>query len=91
MDGSRFDLLNKLEPKVYDYFINRTKLGYILMISDVDIKSDNDYMDKKHKMDKKNKKWHEDHSHAYTLDFEKYPRIWWSWIHIKEGVFQISQ
>lgn len=38
-----------------------------------------------------NQKWHEDHSHAYTLDFEKYPRIWWSWIHIKEGVFQISQ
>lgn len=61
MDGSRFDLLKKLEPKVYDYFINRTKLGYILMISDVDIKSDNEYMDKKHKMDENIKKWHDDH------------------------------
>lgn len=61
MDGSRFDLLKKLEPKVYDYFINKTKLGYILMISDVDIKSDNEYMERKHKMDEKIQKWHEDH------------------------------
>lgn len=61
MDGSRFDLLKKLEPKVYDYFINKTKLGYILMISDVDIKSDNDYMERKHKIDEKIQKWHEDH------------------------------
>lgn len=61
MDGSRFDLLKKLEPKVYDYFINKTKLGYILMISYVDIKSDNEYMERKHKMDEKIQKWHEDH------------------------------
>lgn len=61
MDGSRFDLLKKLEPKVYDYFINKTKLGYILMISDVDIKSDNEYMKKKLKMDEKIQKWHEHH------------------------------
>lgn len=47
IDGSRFDLLKQLEPKSYDYFINHTKLGYILSISDVDIISDNEYMERK--------------------------------------------
>lgn len=58
LDGSRFDLLKKLEPIAYDYFMNRTKLGYILMISDVNIESDEEYMEKKHVMDKRIESWH---------------------------------
>lgn len=52
IDGSRFDLLKELEPKTYDYYINHTKLGYILMITDTDIKTDEKYMqDKRQKWD----------------------------------------
>jgi 3'-phosphoadenosine 5'-phosphosulfate sulfotransferase (PAPS reductase)/FAD synthetase len=58
LDGSRFDLLKDLEPKAYDYFINRTKLGYILMITDVDIISDDDYMKRKRIVDQEVKAWH---------------------------------
>ena len=42
----------------YDYLMNRTKLGYILMVSDVNIESDEEYMEKKHEMDKRIKSWH---------------------------------
>ena len=43
MDGSRFDLLKKLEPKRYDYFMHQTKLGLILALSGVKIISDAEY------------------------------------------------
>lgn len=57
IDGSRFDLLKRLEPKRYDYFINHTKLGYILMISDVDIPSDKEYMKQKEAVQEKINVW----------------------------------
>lgn len=69
IDGSRFDLLKKLEPKRYDYFINKTKLGYILMISDVDIVSDPGYMEEKTRIWNDIKKWHEQHSNNKYLDY----------------------
>lgn len=58
MDGSRFDLLKRLEPKAYDHFIYNTKLGYILMISDVDILSDMNYMMEKNIIQNDISEWH---------------------------------
>ncbi|WP_305153367.1 phosphoadenosine phosphosulfate reductase family protein [uncultured Dubosiella sp.] len=58
MDGSRFDLLKKLEPTRYNYFINRTHLGYILALSGVEIVSDDTYMAKMKKAQERVKKWH---------------------------------
>ena len=69
IDGSRFDLLKQLEPKRYDYFINRTKLGYILMISDVDIISDEKYMSQKETISKAIKQWHKNNSKNKYLDY----------------------
>lgn len=61
IDGSRFDLLKELEPKVYEHFIYHTKLGHILMVSDVDIVSDEKYMGKKQLVDKQIANWHKEH------------------------------
>ena len=69
IDGSRFDLLKKLEPKRYDYFINRTKLGYILMISDVDIVTDDKYMKQKETIYSCIKQWHKNNSKNKYLDY----------------------
>lgn len=60
IDGSRFDLLKKLEPKVYDHFIYRTNLGHILMISGVNIESDPEYMRRKTFIDKRVNEWHKE-------------------------------
>lgn len=69
IDGSRFDLLKELEPKAYEHFINNTKLGYILMISDVDIVSDSSYMAEKKKIDEKVKMWHEENCKGRSLEY----------------------
>lgn len=58
MDGSRFDLLKKLEPKRYDYFMNHTKLGKILALSGVKIESDADYQIYMESTQKDVAKWH---------------------------------
>lgn len=59
IDGSRFDLLKKLEPKRYESFIWKTKLGHILMVSDVDIVTDHRYMVEKQSMMLKVEMWRE--------------------------------
>lgn len=56
IDGSRFDLLKKLEPKRYQSFM-KTKLKHILMVSDVDIVTDDEYMSEKKKVMEKVEKW----------------------------------
>lgn len=61
IDGSRFDLFKRLEPKAYDYYINHTKLGYILAISGVKIETDEEYMIKEKAMEKRVKAWHKAH------------------------------
>lgn len=58
MDGSRFDLLNELEPASYKHFIYDTKLGYILMLMNVNIISDQKYMIEKEEVQKRVKQWH---------------------------------
>lgn len=58
MDGSRFDLLKKLEPARYNYFINRTHLGYILALPGVEIIADEEYMQKMKIIQSSVKKWH---------------------------------
>ena len=57
MDGSRFDLLKRLEPKRYEYFMS-TRLREILAYSDVDILSDLDYMFYKNQVQEEVKTWH---------------------------------
>lgn len=56
IDGSRFDLLKKLEPKRYEAFM-KTRLRRILMVSDVDIVTDDKYMSEKKKVMEKVEKW----------------------------------
>lgn len=58
MDGSRFDLLKKLEPKRYEYFMKQTKLGKILALSGVKIQSDADYQIYMESTQKDVAKWH---------------------------------
>lgn len=70
VDGSRFDLLKQLEPKVYEHFIYKTKLGHICMISDVDIVSDEKYMIMKSEMEKEIEQWHEEHKANKYLDYK---------------------
>ena len=57
MDGSRFDLLKELEPASYNHFIYNTKLGYILMLSNVEIVSDQKYMQEKEKVQQRVQMW----------------------------------
>lgn len=70
MDGSRFDLLKRLEPKVYDYFIYKTLLGKILMISGVEIESDMQYTMIKHMYEDDIKRWHEEHKKNNYIDYK---------------------
>lgn len=56
-DDSRFDLLKRIEPSRYDYFMT-TKLRKILALSDVDILSDMEYMIYKNQMQEDVKHWH---------------------------------
>lgn len=56
-DDSRFDLLKRIEPARYDYFMS-TKLRKILALSDVDILSDLEYMLYKNLVQEDVKHWH---------------------------------
>lgn len=58
MDGSRFDLLKRIEPKRYEHFM-KTKLRLILALSGVEIRSDEDYTAFKDSIQEGIKKWHE--------------------------------
>lgn len=69
LDGSRFDLLKELEPKTYDHFIYHTKLGYILMITDVDIISDINYMMHKHIIEQDIAHWRDINSNGGYLTY----------------------
>lgn len=60
MDGSRFELLKKLEPARYEYFIHKTKLGTILALSGVHIDSDEKYMEKVYHYEPYIKVWHKE-------------------------------
>ncbi len=60
MDGSRFDLLKKLEPKRYEYFMS-TKLQKILALSGVEIVTDEIYQAYMKKNKKYLEKWHKNH------------------------------
>lgn len=70
VDGSRFDLLKTLEPKAYEHFMHKTLLGYILLISDVDIETDEDYMALKKACDERIKLWHEEHKKNNYIDYK---------------------
>lgn len=70
VDGSRFDLLKKLEPKAYEHFMHKTLLGYILLISDVDIETDEEYMALKKACDERIKLWHEEHKENNYIDYK---------------------
>lgn len=56
-DDNRFDLLKRLEPARYDYFMS-TKLQKILALSNVDICSDLEYMMYKNQVQDDVKRWH---------------------------------
>lgn len=58
LDGSRFDLLKRLEPKRYEYFMS-TPLRQILMLTGVKIVSDSDYMMDMEAVQEKVSEWHE--------------------------------
>ncbi|MCR0169345.1 phosphoadenosine phosphosulfate reductase family protein [[Clostridium] innocuum] len=58
-DDSRFDLLKRIEPARYDYFMS-TKLRKILALSDVDILSDLEYMLYKNLVQEDVKHWHKE-------------------------------
>lgn len=58
LDGSRFDLLKRLEPKRYEYFMS-TPLRQILMLTGVKIVSDPDYMMDMEAVQEKISEWHE--------------------------------
>lgn len=60
-DDNRFDLLKKLEPKRYEYFMS-TKLRKILALSNANIQSDPDYMDYKEKIQDRVEKWREENA-----------------------------
>ena len=70
IDGSRFDLLKQLEPKVYEYFVYKTKLGTILALSGVNIVSDESYMAMKSIIEMSIKEWHEEHKTNNYLDYK---------------------
>lgn len=57
IDGSRFDLLKRLEPKRYEYFMT-TRLKEVLAYSNVDILTDLDYMFYKNQIQEDVKQWH---------------------------------
>lgn len=59
IDGSRFDLLKELEPKRYEYFMKRSKLMKVLALSNVDVVSDDEYMQYKYEVQKQVNEWHE--------------------------------
>lgn len=56
-NDNRFDLLKRIEPARYDYFMS-TKLRKILALSDVDILSDLEYMLYKNLVQEDVKYWH---------------------------------
>ena len=58
-DDSRFDLLKRIEPARYDYFMS-TKLRKIIALSDVDILSDLEYMLYKNLVKEDVKHWHKE-------------------------------
>lgn len=58
-DDSRFDLLKRIEPARYDYFMT-TKLRKILALSNVDILSDMEYMMYKNQVQEDVKHWHKE-------------------------------
>ncbi len=58
LDGSRFDLLKRLEPARYEYFMS-TKLKDILMLTGVPIVTDPTYMEQMEQVQAKVKAWHE--------------------------------
>lgn len=57
-DRSRFELLKELEPKRYEHFM-KTRLREILLLSGVEIKSDQPYMDDLKETTKKVTAWHQ--------------------------------
>lgn len=59
LDGSRFDLLKRLEPQRYDHFMNHSHLKEILAYSNVDIGTDPEYMAYKKQIQKIVARWHE--------------------------------
>lgn len=58
-NDNRFDLLKRIEPARYDYFMT-TKLREILALSDVDILSDLEYMLYKNQVQEDVKHWHKE-------------------------------
>ena len=58
-NDNRFDLLKRIEPARYDYFMT-TKLRKILALSDVDILSDMEYMMYKNQVQEDVKHWHKE-------------------------------
>lgn len=58
LDPSRFELLRKLEPRRYEYFLYQTRLGEILALSGVEIPSDEKYMARLREKQKWVDQWH---------------------------------
>lgn len=92
LDGSRFDLLKKIEPKRYEYFIH-TKLRKILAMSNVSIITDDDYMEYKEQIQKIVQKWHDiKSSNDNYLRWKcEYAKEYFTEKDIKEAVLHISK
>lgn len=68
-EKSRFELLKKLEPKRYDYFMH-TRLRDILALQGVEIPSDPEYTEYLESVQKDVRAWHQDR------DYRKFKREW---------------
>lgn len=69
-NNSRFELLKKLEPKRYQYFMDHTRLPDILALSGVKIPSDDKYMQHFANVSEKVKLWHN------GRDYKEFKKQW---------------
>lgn len=94
-EDTRFDLLRKLEPKRYEYFMT-TPLKRILALSNVIIKTDEEYMIYKECVQESVRKWHEknkgdDEENKYLIWKCMYALNWFTKDQIKNAVIHISK
>lgn len=68
-DGHRFDMLKKLEPKRYEFFMN-TKLKEILALQGTEIESDIEYTFYKNSVQMGIEQWHIENSKNKYLDWK---------------------
>lgn len=88
----QLDLLRKLEPKRYEYFMT-TPLKRILALSNVIIKTDNEYMIYYERIQEVVKKWHNENmgNDKYLIWKCKYALKWFTKDEIKKAIIHIAK